>query len=203
MSPRGAFGKGVVVGALTVLVVLWGSYLVSSRAVGQASQPSAPQNPVIDQAHVEASSPQEAGKYLVMVGSCNDCHTPGWMEKGLEVPETEWLTGLHVGWRGPWGTTYGSNLRLFVKAFVEDDFVKVMHARNTRPPMPWAAVHAMPDQDLRAIYKYINGLKPVGTPAPAFVPAGVDPKTPYFLMDPALAAKAFASTQPATAPAAH
>src|SRR5437016_1228005 len=106
MNSRRAFSQGVAVGTLSVIVALWVGYLMSSKAVGQPAQPAqpvTPQNPVIDQAHVEASSAVEAGKYLIMVGACNDCHTPGWMEKGVAVPETEWLTGLQIGFRGPWG----------------------------------------------------------------------------------------------------
>ena len=46
------------------------------------------------------------------VASCNDCHTPGYMQKGGAVPVGEWLTGTPVGYQGPWGTTYAANLRL-------------------------------------------------------------------------------------------
>ena len=52
---------------------------------------------------VVASDPVEAGRYIVKIAACNDCHTPGFFEKGMEVPESEWLTGVPVGWRGPWG----------------------------------------------------------------------------------------------------
>ena len=45
------------------------------------------------------------GKYLVQIAGCNDCHTPGFMQKGFDVPESDWLVGVPVGWRGPWGTT--------------------------------------------------------------------------------------------------
>jgi cytochrome c553 len=154
---------------------------------------------------VHASSPIEAGKYLTLVGGCNDCHTPGWMESGGKgIAEDNMLTGLSVGFRGPWGTSYGPNLRIFANGFVENDFVKVLRERNSRPPMPWSALHAMSDQDLRSLYKYLKSLKPVGKPAPAFVPPGVEPKTPYFVLDPSVSAGAYgATTKPAatTAPA--
>ena len=37
------------------------------------------------------------GEHLVLIGGCNDCHTPGAMEKGPAVPEKDWLTGVPVG----------------------------------------------------------------------------------------------------------
>ena len=29
-----------------------------------------------------------------------------------KVEEKDWLTGDHLGWKGPWGTTYPANLRI-------------------------------------------------------------------------------------------
>jgi mono/diheme cytochrome c family protein len=51
------------------------------------------------------------GRYIVKIAGCNDCHTPGYFQTGGKVPEKEWLVGDKLGWRGPWGTTYPSNLR--------------------------------------------------------------------------------------------
>ena len=124
------------------------------------------------------------GRYLVMVGGCNDCHTPGFMQKGDAVPESLWLTGNPVGWRGPWGTSYSTNLRQFVKDMDEDTWVKVIRERNTRPPMPWPSLHAMDDRDLRSTFRYIKSLQPLGDPTPQFVPPGTEPKTPYLDMSP-------------------
>lgn len=47
-------------------------------------------------------TPEERGKYLVLIGGCNDCHTPGFIESDGKGPaESEWLTGSPVGFRGP------------------------------------------------------------------------------------------------------
>lgn len=35
------------------------------------------------------------------------------------MPEGEWLTGDVVGFRGPWGTSYPTNLRLSLGAMTE------------------------------------------------------------------------------------
>jgi hypothetical protein len=134
--------------------------------------------------HVMAESPVAAGRYLIQVAGCNDCHTPGWMQTPGKVPEADWLTGVPVGWRGPWGTTYASNLRLFVQTVSEDGWVIMAHKRNARPPMPWASLNDMSEHDLRAIYQYIKHLGPKGEPMPAYIPPGQTPKTPYLEMMP-------------------
>jgi mono/diheme cytochrome c family protein len=143
----------------------------------------------VAEAHVMASTPEAAGKYLVSVGGCNDCHTPGFMMMGSKVPEEQWLTGVPMGWNGPWGTTYASNLRLQVREFDEDLWVATLRARNARPPMPWESLHAMNEQDLRAVYRYIKSLGPAGEKMPAALGPGETPKTPYLVMTPQMAGK--------------
>jgi hypothetical protein len=60
----------------------------------------------------------------------------------------------------------------------EEGWVKMMRTRTARPPMPWLAVNAMSDQDLRAIYKYIKSLGEKGEKAPEYLPPGVEAKGP-------------------------
>lgn len=123
----------------------------------------------------------ERGRYLVKIAGCNDCHTPGYAQTGGKVPVKQWLTGDHLGWRGPWGTTYPSNLRLYMGKLSEDQWLKVARTAEFRPPMPWFALHDMKIQDLRAIYKFVRHLGPAGEPAPAYVPPGQEPKGPFVL----------------------
>ena len=123
----------------------------------------------------------DRGRYLVKITGCNDCHTPGYTQTGGKVPEKQWLTGDQLGWRGPWGTTYASNLRLSMRNLSEDQWVKIAKNAQFRPPMPWFTLHDMNEQDLRAIFRFIRYLGSAGEPAPAFVPFGQDPKGPYVL----------------------
>lgn len=152
--------------------------------------------------YVQAASPEEAGKYIIKLGGCNDCHTPGFMEKGEHVPESEWLIGMPVGFNGPWGTTYPSNLRLFAKDFDEDTFAAVVRARNARPPMVWPTIHAMSDRDLRAVYRYIRSLPVKGEKMPEALPPGVEPKTPYIVMAPQFPPGTEPEAAPSTQPVA-
>jgi mono/diheme cytochrome c family protein len=118
------------------------------------------------------------GRYLIQVGGCNDCHTPAYPEKGGKVPEAQWLTGDALGWHGPWGTTYATNLRLYMQDMTEDEWVKKARALKARPPMPWFNVTAMTTSDLRAIYRYIRHLGPAGKLAPAYLPPDKTPPEP-------------------------
>ena len=47
----------------------------------------------------------ERGRYVVKIGGCNDCHTPGYVQANGAVPEATWLIGDTLGYRGPWGTS--------------------------------------------------------------------------------------------------
>ncbi|MGI4718700.1 MAG: cytochrome C [Janthinobacterium lividum] len=121
----------------------------------------------------------ERGRYLVKIGGCNDCHTAGYGMRAGQVPEREWLMGDTLGWRGPWGTTYPSNLRLSMNALKEDDWIRMAQTMKTRPPMPWFTLHAMDKEDLRAIYRYVRHLGKAGNPAPAWAPPEQAPAGPY------------------------
>jgi hypothetical protein len=61
------------------------------------------QSPWTAQPHVVASSPREAGRYIVMIGGCNDCHTPCWEDSAGKMATSEWLTGNPVGVPRPLG----------------------------------------------------------------------------------------------------
>lgn len=75
----------------------------------------------------------ERGKYVIVITGCNDCHTPGYAESGGKVPVERWLTGDRLGYRGPWGTTYPNNLRLYFQELSEDEWVDRAKGLRTRP----------------------------------------------------------------------
>ncbi len=123
------------------------------------------------------------GRYLVQTSGCNDCHTPGYMQKDGNVPESEWLIGDTMGWQGPWGTTYPANLRLLVQQL--DEKTWLARARQPmRPPMPSSSLRAMSDADLMAIYHYVRKLGEKGRMVPAYVPPGGQVATPYLDLTP-------------------
>ena len=121
----------------------------------------------------------ERGRYLIIISGCNDCHTAGYIMSDGQVPVDQWLTGVSFGWRGPWGTTYGANLRLFVAAMNEDQWVTTARTLRRRPPMPWFNLNQVSENDLRAMYQFIRSLGESGEPAPAYVPPDQEPPPPY------------------------
>ncbi len=131
-------------------------------------------------AATKAEDPSVArGRYISKIAGCNDCHTAGYAMSGGKVPEKEWLMGDGLGWRGDWGTTYPTNLRITLSKLTEDQWVKTARSLQARPPMPWFALHDMTETDLRAFYRFVRQLGPVGTPAPAYVPPGTAPQGPF------------------------
>ena len=133
-----------------------------------------------DGPHVIAATDIEAGRYVVLVGGCNDCHTPQYaMTGGAQPPEAEWLKGSTEGHTGPWGTSYGKNLRLTVAGHSEDEWVALLNTGTSLPPMPWPSVRAMSEADKRAVYRYIKSLPgDPGQAAPAALPPGATPPAP-------------------------
>lgn len=166
--------------AVPLLVATGGLLLQSCRTDSQSESAASAQ----DRPHLVAANPVEAGRYLATVAGCNDCHTKGYLQKEGDVPEEDWLAGNPIGWRGPWGTTYASNLRLFADTISAEEWADVLHTRTAMPPMPWFNVNELSERDARAIYAYLKHLGPKGKAMPENVPPGQEPNTPYIVMVP-------------------
>ena len=126
-----------------------------------------------------SDTPEVRGRYLVEIGGCNDCHTAGFAPNGGNIPEDQWLQGDTLGYRGPWGTTYAINLRQYFSDINEDAWVEKAKSLRTKPPMPWWALNAMTEDDLRAVYRYTRSLGSSDSKVPAYLPPAEEPKTPY------------------------
>lgn len=117
----------------------------------------------------------ERGKYLVTIGSCTDCHTPGHF---LGKPDmTRHLGGSEVGFEIPGlGVFYGPNLTpdeaTGLGRWSERDIVTAIRTgerpdgRILAPIMPWAALAELTDSDARAIAAYLKSLPPVSNKVP-------------------------------------
>ena len=120
----------------------------------------------------------ERGRYVATVSGCNDCHTPGYASGDGNVPESSWMLGDSFGWSGPWGTTYGTNLRLYISTLTESQWVEAARTMRRRPPMPWFNLNKMEESDLKALYHFVRSLGDPGAPAPRALAPGQTPDGP-------------------------
>lgn len=125
------------------------------------------------------SSAIARGKYLVVFGACNDCHTPGWRDTFGNVPVSKWLIGSNVGFRGPWGTIYPANVRKRFAEITEDQWLAMVRTREGPAPMIWHDLRVLSLDDQRAIYRFVHSLGSAGPQTLQDVPSQVEPKTPY------------------------
>lgn len=90
---------------------------------------------------------------------------------------------------GPWGISYASNLtpdqNTGLGIWTEEMFVKAMRtgrhmgqSRPILPPMPWHALAAMTDEDLKAVYAYLRSIPPLENRVPEAVIAEPPPAPP-------------------------
>jgi mono/diheme cytochrome c family protein len=119
------------------------------------------------------SSSQSAvarGKYLVNLGSCTDCHTPGHFFGKPDM--TKFLGGSDVGFAIPGvGVFVGPNLtpdkQTGLGNWTEEQIVaaittgKTPEGRTLAPVMPWHAYADLTKADAQAIAVYLKSLPPV------------------------------------------
>ncbi|HEV8479875.1 MAG TPA: c-type cytochrome [Candidatus Eisenbacteria bacterium] len=128
------------------------------------------------------------GRYLVAVAGCNDCHTPGYFYNAPDT--TRLLSGSEVGWMGPWGVSYARNITpddsTGIGTWTADQIVTAIRTGQRPdgshillPPMPWPDFSHLTDKDAYAIAAYLKSIPPVRHVAPAIVPPGKKPTTPY------------------------
>lgn len=83
---------------------------------------------------------------------------------------------------GPWGVSFGANItsddtgigtwsfEQFKKAMTEGKYKGMDNSRPIMPPMPWESFKLMEEDDLRAIYEYLQSTKPIENVVPAYIP---------------------------------
>jgi mono/diheme cytochrome c family protein len=105
------------------------------------------------------------GEYLVSMGACADCHTP--REKGQPIAGMEFAGGLLL--HEPKGDVVSANITPAASGigyYNEATFIQAMRAgkvgaRPLRSSMPFYFFGKMADEDLKAIFAYLNTLKRV------------------------------------------
>lgn len=140
----------------------------------------APVAPAPVAAAAPAETPAQRGEYLVLVGGCDDCHTPGTMAGAADMKRR--FSGSEIPWSGPWGTTYAKNLtsdpETGLGKWSEEQIYRVLrHGQRPDgsvllPPMPWQRMAFMKDEDVRAIAAFLKTVPPVKHQSPAALPPG-------------------------------
>ena len=134
----------------------------------------------------------ELGRRLTVVTGCVDCHTPGTMYGAPDMSRN--LSGSELGWSGPWGTTYASNLTpdpaTGLGEWNEEQIVTAFRTGKRPdgspilPPMPWPNYASLTDEEAYAIAAYLKSLPPVVHAKVATVPPGQKPTTPALTFPP-------------------
>lgn len=94
-----------------------------------------------------------------------------------------------TAWQGPWGTSYSANLtpdkETGIGNWTEKQFVDTLRngrhlgvGRQLLPPMPWMWIGKATDQDLGAIFAYLQTVKPIRNRVPDPVPPAGAPPAP-------------------------
>ena|ERR1017187_2995287 len=116
------------------------------------------------------------GKYLLNLGACEDCHTP--RNSHGDLVEDSALAGGNIFRIIGAGTVRAQNLspdaRTGMGGWTKDMFVNLFKSYNTpeahkipwkdkgyQTVMPWLAYCEMNKNDLEALFKYIQTLKPI------------------------------------------
>ena len=138
----------------------------------------------------QAQNPDIArGLYLVTLGGCSHCHTPGHF---LGKPDmTRKLGGSDVGFGVPdLGVFVGSNLtpdkETGIGRYTDAELIKMMRTgerpdgRILAPPMPWRDYASLSEADIKAMIAYLRSLPPVKNMVAG--PFGPNEKPPVFVM---------------------
>jgi len=91
-----------------------------------------------------------------------------------------------TAWAGAWGVSFAANLTpdqaTGMGSWTEDMFVKALRTgkhqgagRPILPPMPWFWYQNMTDDDLKAVFAYLQSLPPIANPIPEPMPPDAIP----------------------------
>ncbi len=101
-----------------------------------------------------------------------------------ELPDGPWTwigAGTNTAFAGPWGVTYATNLtpddNTGMGIWTEEMFLRAMkegrhmgQSRPIQPPMPWQNLSRLEDEDLKAIFAYLQSLPPIENGVPEYQP---------------------------------
>jgi hypothetical protein len=88
-----------------------------------------------------------------------------------------------TAWAGPWGVSFAANLTpdmTGLGGWTAQQFIQTMRTgkhvgigRDLLPPMPWLNLEVLTDADLKALFAYLQSLKPISNQVPQPIPPKV------------------------------
>ena len=98
-------------------------------------------------------------------------------------PNGPWIASMAAtgtAWAGPWGISYTANLtpdkETGLGSYTEAQFIQTIRngkkqgrGRPLLPPMPWPMYRNFTDDDLKAIFAYLQSIKPIKNKVPESV----------------------------------
>ena len=141
-----------------------------TAAIKAAFQPLPPPEPMAEPDH---SDRVKYGEYLVNAGHCDGCHTPA-DERNQPISGMYLAGGQPL--TGPWGPDTSKDITVSALNLTPDPsglsymnealFIKTLRtgqvqARQLANIMPWSIFRNLADDDLKAIFAYLQTIKPV------------------------------------------
>ncbi len=144
-----------------------GEYLVNFGGCSDCHTPKtmSPDGPIADRTRLLSGHPADAKLPPV----------PG----GVIGPDKWGAIAVNdlTAWAGPWGISFAANLtpdkNTGLGGWTAEQFIKTMRTgkhlglgRPLLPPMPWFDLAVLTDGDLRAVFAYLQSLKPIENQVP-------------------------------------
>ncbi len=115
------------------------------------------------------------GEYLVTIGGCNDCHTPGYFFGNPDM--SRFLGGSDVGFEIPGeGVFLGRNItpdeETGIGTWTSEQIITAIQTgerpdgRILAPIMPWHAYAILTPDDAMAIAAFLKSVKPISNEVP-------------------------------------
>ena len=145
----------------------WGEHIVTIAGCHDCHTPKVmtPMGPDFDSSRLLSGFPAGSPEFTV--------NRKEMESKGLAV------TGDLTTWVGPWGVSYAANLTSdetgtgnwteaqFMKALREGKYKGMDNTRPLLPPMPWNVYRFMTDDEIKAVFAYLQTTKPIRNVVPA------------------------------------
>ena len=156
--------------------VKWGEHLVTAIGCGDCHTPKkmGPMGP-------------EDDSTLLLSGHPAKMPAPDVDRKAMESKGI-FLTNDLTAWVGPWGISYTANLtsdETGIGTWNEDQFLFAIRngkqkglagSRMLLPPMPWQSYRNLNDDEIKAIFAYLNSTKPISNMVPPPAPPVIQRK---------------------------